>query len=61
MKNKEIKNDDGSIAYKEFKKDKPVDSKKVKDDRTIIYENNLYTVVTITMATLLITAIMISK
>ena len=44
MKNKEIKNDDGSIAYKEFKKDKPVDSKKVKDDRTIIYENNLYTV-----------------
>jgi len=44
MKNKEIKKDNGSVAYKEFETDNPVDPKKVKDERTIIYENNLYTV-----------------
>ena len=44
MKNKEIKKDNGSVAYKEFETDNPVDPKKVKDERTIIYENNLYTI-----------------
>ena len=44
MKNKEVKKDNGSVAYKEFETDNPVDPKKVKDERTIIYENNLYTV-----------------
>ena len=44
MKNKEIKKDNGSVAYKEFETDNPLDPKKVKDERTIIYENNIYTV-----------------